>query len=265
MPRPIWKGSLVFGLVNIPVSLYQATKDMTISFTLLHREDHTPLKYKRWCPAHDREVGWKDIDRGYEITKGKFISLTKEELENLQLKTVKNIEVQKFVDLAAIDSIYFNTHYYLAPEEGGEKGYSLLHEVLALTNKVAIGRVVIHNKEHVVAVRPYQKGLVMTTLHYPNEVIDINKIEELERRVAVKGEELDLAKLLIDRMTGEFKPEEYADSYRQAVMQLIKQKAKGVEVQPAKPVEAETTVNIMKALQESVQATKKEKKTAPSA
>jgi DNA end-binding protein Ku len=255
----------VFGLVNIPVSLYPATKDMTISFTLLHSEDHTPLKYKRWCPADDKEVGWKDIDRGYEITKGRFISLTKEELENLQLKTVKNIEVQKFVDLASIDSIYFNTHYYQAPEGGGEKAYSLLHEVLALTNKVAIGRVVIHNKEHVVAVRPYQKGLVMTTLHYSNEVIDINKIEGLEKRVAAKGQELELAKLLIDRMAGEFSPEEYADSYRQAVMQLIKQKAEGIELQPAKPIEAEATVNLMKALQASVQSTKKERKTAPSA
>lgn len=265
MPRPIWKGSLVFGLVNIPVSLYPATKDMTISFTLLHSEDHTPLKYKRWCPAHNREVSWKDIDRGYEITKGKFIPLTKEELENLQLKTVKNIEVEKFVDLASIDSIYFSTHYYLAPDNVGEKAYSLLHKVLAITNKVAIGKVVLHNKEHIVAVRPYQKGLAMTTLHYPNEVMDINKIEELEKGVAVREQELDLAKLLIDRMTGEFKPEEYADSYRQAVMKLIKQKAEGVEVQPAKPVEAEATVNLMKALQASVQASKKEKKTAPSA
>ena len=266
MPRAIWKGSLVFGLVNIPVRLYAATKDRSISFNMLHSECHTPLKYKRWCPTCERDVGWDEIDKGYEITKDRFIPLTKEELERLQLKTVKSIDIQKFVDLASIDSIYFNTHYYLAPEEGGEKAYSLLHDILAVTNKVAIGKVVIHNKEHVVAVRPYQRGLAMTTLHYPSEVIDIGKIEELEKLVVVREQELDLAKVLIDHMSGEFKPEEYVDSYRQAVMQLIKQKAEGIEVPAAKPVEAEATVDLMKALQTSVQATKKEKKAAaPSA
>jgi DNA end-binding protein Ku len=262
MPRALWKGSLVFGLVNIPVKLYAATKDRAISFNMLHSECHTPLKYKRWCPTCEREVGWNEIDKGYEITKDKFISLTKEELERIQLKTVKSIDIQKFVDLASIDSIYFNTHYYLAPEEGGEKAYSLLHDILAVTNKAAIGKVVIHNKEHVVAVRPYQKGLVMTTLHYPNEVIDINKLEELEKLVVVRQQELDLAKVLIEHMSGEFKPEEYADSYRQAVMQLIKQKAEGIELPAAKPVEAEATVDLMKALQASVQAAKKEQKPA---
>lgn len=260
MPRAIWKGSLVFGLVNIPVKLYAATKDRAISFSMLHSECQTPLKYKRWCPTCDREVGWNEIDKGFEITKNKFIPITKEELEGLQLKTVKNIDIQKFVDSAAIDSIYFNTHYYLAPDEGGEKAYSLLRDVLALTNKVAIGRVVIHNKEHVVAVRPYQKGLIMTTLHYPNEVIDINKIEELGKPVELKEQELEIAKALIEHLSGEFRPEEYVDSYRQAVMQLIKQKAEGIQVPTAKPAEVVATVDLMKALQASVQALKKEQK-----
>lgn len=254
---------MVFGLVNIPVKAYAATRDRAISFKMLHSECHTPLKYQRWCPACEREVGWNEIDRGYPITKDKFIALTKEELEGLQLKTVKSIDVQKFVDSATIDSIYFSTHYYLAPDEGGEKAYSLLRDVLALTNKVAIGKVVIHNKEHVIAVRPYQKALVMTTLHYPSEVIDIDKIEELERPAVVREKELDLAKALIEHMGGEFKPEEYVDSYRQAVMQLIRQKAEGIEAPAPKPAEVAATVDLMEALQASVQAVKKGQRQAP--
>ena len=265
MPRALWKGSLVFGLVNIPVKVYAAAKDRAISFSMLHSECHTPLKYKRWCSKCEKEVGWNEIDKGYEISKSKFISLAREELEKLQLKTVKSIDIQKFVDLASIDSLYFSGHYYLAPEEGGEKAYSLLRDILTLTNKVAVGKVVFHNKEHVVAVRPYQRGLVMTTLHYPNEVTDINKLEELEKLVEVRERELDLAKALIEHMSGEFKPEEYVDSYRQAVMQLIKQKAEGIEVPAAKPLEAEATVDLMKALQASVKVVKKEQKPAPSA
>lgn len=249
-------------MVNIPVKLFAATKDRTISFSMLHRECHTPLKYKRWCPACNREVGWNEIDKGYEITKDRFISIAKEELERLQLKTVKSIDIQKFVDFAAIDSIYFNTHYYLAPEEGGEKAYSLLRDILALTNKVAIGKVVFHNKEHVVMVRPYRKGLVLTTLHYPKEVVDIGKIEELEKLVVVKEKELDLAKVLVEQMSGEFKPEEYVDTYREAVMQLIKQKAEGIEAPVAKPIEVAATVDLMKALEASVRAAKKEQKPA---
>lgn len=264
MPRAIWTGSLTFGLVNIPVKAYPAIKDRVISFKTLHSECHTPLQFKRWCPKCEREVNWNEVDKGYPITKEKFIVLTNKELENIQLKTTKSIEIQKFTDLASIDSIYFNDHYYLAPDEGGERAYTLLRDVLSLLNKVALGKVAFHNKEHVVAIRPYQKGLVMTTLHYPDEVVAIDKLEELERLGASREQELQLAKMLIERMEGEFRPEENVDNYRRAVMNLIKQKAGGEEIAAVKPIKVKPTVDLMKALEESVLAIKKEK-TPPSA
>ena len=259
MPRAVFTGSLTFGLVNIPIRVYPATKSMGISFNLICGDCHTPLKYKRWCPSCKREVEWNRIERGYGITKEKIVALTTEELERLQLKTVKSIEIQSFVEMTSIDSIYFDTHYYLAPDEGGEKAYSLLHDILSLTNRVAVGKVVMHNKEHVVAIRPYQKGLAMTTLHYADEVIDINRLEELDRLVVVREKELELARALVEHLAGDFKPEEYVDTYRQAVMQLIRQKAEGAAIPEAKPVEVEATVDLMKALEASVRAAKKEK------
>lgn len=259
MPRAIFKGSLSFGLVNIPIKLFPAIKDRAISFNMIHRECGTPLKYRRWCPKCEREVGWGEIDRGYPITKDKIIVLRKEELEGLRLKTTKAIEIQSFVDLTAIDSIYFAAHYYLAPEEGGEKAYSLLRDALAITNRAAVGKVVIHNKEHVVVVRSYQKGLLASTLHYADEVLSIEKIDELQKLPAVGERERELARILIESMEGEFKPEEYSDTYRQAVMELIRQKAEGIAVPAAKPVEVKATVDLMKALEASVMAAKKEK------
>ena len=169
---------------------------------MVHSGCSTPLKYKRWCPKCEKEVGWGDIDRGYPITKEKIIVLKREELERLQLKTIKTIDIQKFVDLTSIDSIFFAAHYYLAPEEGGEKAYSLLRDALSITNRAAVGKVVIHNKEHVVAIRPYQKGLVMTMLHYSDEVLDMDKLEELERLQAPGEKERELARVLIDHMGG---------------------------------------------------------------
>lgn len=256
MPRAVWKGSLSMGLINIPVRAYPATKSRAISFNMVHSECQTPLRYKRWCPHCGREVTWNEIDRGYEITKGKMIVLKREELERLQLKTVSTIDIRSFVDMSGVDSIYFAAHYYLAPGEGGEKAYSLLRDVLTITNRAAVGKVVIHNKEHVVAIRPYRRGLVMTTLHYANEVLDIEKLEELEKLPAVSERERELSKVLVQHLSGEFKPEEYVDKYREAVMQLIKQKAEGIALPAAKPIEVEATVDLMKALEASVKAVK---------
>ena len=173
---------------------------------MVHGECSTPLKYKRWCPKCEREVGWSEIDRGYQLTKDRLILMKREELERLQLKTIKSIDIQSFVDLTSIDSVFFASHYYLAPEEGGEKAYSLLRDALSITNRASIGKVVIHNKEHVVAIRPYQKGLAMTMLHYSNEVLDINKLEELERLPEVGDRERQLAKVLIEHMEANSSP-----------------------------------------------------------
>lgn len=247
------------GLVNIPVKAYPAIKDRTISFTMLCGDCHTPLKYRRWCSRCEREVGWDKIDRGYPITKDKFVILERSELDRLQLRTVKTIDIQKFVDGAAIDSLYFSSHYHLVPDEGGEKAYSLLKEALALTNKAAIGQVVIHNKEHLVAVWSYKESLVMSTMHYADEVVDPARLEELRGLVKVGDKERELAKVLVEHLSGDFEPGRYVDRYRHAVMELVRQKAEGVALPAAKPVEVEATVDLMKALEASVKAVRKEK------
>ena len=267
-PRALWKGSLSFGLVNIPVRLYPAIKDKAISFTMLCGDCHTPLKYRRWCSRCEREVEWDKIDRGYPITKEKFVILTKPELERLELKTVKTIDIQRFVDGAAIDSLYFSSHYHLVPDEGGEKAYSLLKDALALTNKVAIGQVVIHNKEHLVAIWSYKESLVMSTMHYADELVDPARLEELRALVKIGDKERELAKVLIEHLSGDFEPEKYVDRYRHAVMELVRQKAEGAVLPAAKPVEVEATVDLMKALEASVKTLVKEveaakKKPAP--
>lgn len=258
MPRAVWSGSLSFGLVNIPVKAYVATKDRSISFKMLCGKCHTPLQYKRWCPNCKKEVPWKDIDRGYKLTKDQFVVLTEEELEGLQLKSTKTIDIHRFVDGGAIDSLYLDKHYYLVPIEGGEKAYSLLHDVLALASKVAIGKMTMRNKEHVVGIRPYQQGLLMTTLRYPNEIVPMDTFEELGNLVESRERELDLAKALVKSMTGDFEPEKYTDEYRKAVMEMIKQKVEGVEVEVEKLPEVEKTKDLMRALKASVQTVKKE-------
>jgi DNA end-binding protein Ku len=258
MPRAVFAGALSFGLVSIPVKAYPAVRSKAISFNLLCGECHSPLKYKRWCPNCECEVEQKKIERGYRISKDSFVVIGSEELERLKLKTMKTIEIRSFVDAPAIESVYYNTHYYLLPDESGAKAYSLFYHVLSLTNKAAIGKVVMHNKEHIVAVRPYRRCLMMSTLHYADEIVNVAQLGEL--KLGATGEqEVKLARLLIEELSGEFKPEEYRDSYREAVMKLIKQKAEGVVLPEVKPVEARATVDLMKALEASVRAIQKEK------
>jgi DNA end-binding protein Ku len=261
MPRAVWKGSLSFGLVNIPIKLYPATKDKSISFRMVHRECGSPLKYKRWCPKCEREAKSDEIDRGFEITKEKMVILSEEELEGLRLKSTRAIEIQHFVDFTSIDSIYYSSHYYVTPQEGGEKAYSVFRMALALSNRAAVGRVVMHNKEHTVVIRPYQRGLIMSSLHYADEIQNIDRLEELEELPTVGKRESELATALIEQLSGEFKPEEYSDSYRRAVMELIQQKAEGVVAPIAKPAGVEATVDLMKALEASVKVAREKKST----
>jgi DNA end-binding protein Ku len=262
MPRAVWKGSISFGLVNIPIKLFPATKDKSISFRMIHRECGGPLKYKRWCPKCGQEAKGDEIDRGFEITRGKMVILKEEELEGLRLKSSRAVEIQRFVDLTGVDTIYYASHYYVVPQEGGEKAYTLLRTALALSNRAAVGKIVIHNKEHTVVIRPYRKGMVMSSLYYGDEIQNIDSLEELQGLPSVRKEESDLATALVEQMSGEFRPEEYSDSYRQAVMELIRQKAEGVAVPVTKAPEAAATVDLMKALEASVKLVR-EKKPAP--
>jgi DNA end-binding protein Ku len=260
MPRAIWKGSISFGLVNIPIKIYSATEDRQISFRTLDKEGH-PIEYKRWCPICKKEVKWQEVKKGYKISKDKYIILEKSDFAKIKLRTTKSVEIEEFVDAPQIDPIFIEKSYYVVPDEAGIKAYSLFLEALRISNKVAIGRVVLRNKEYLVALRAYKKGLVMHVLHYLQEIKPIEELAELKELVVVKENELKLAQALISRLTAkEFDASKFKDAYTEALKQIIKAKAAGETIEIEEKVEAEEAKSLMEALKASVEVVRKKKK-----
>lgn len=255
--RPIWKGHLTFGLVTIPIKLYTATDAKDIRFRLLHKSCMTPIQNKRYCPYHEEIVEWNDVVRGYEYAKGKFVAMTDEELERIPLDTAGTVSVSAFVDLAEIDPIYYERSYYLAPDEGGQKAFRLLHDTLSDSSKVAVGKVVIREKEHLVSVRPYNGAMVMSTLYYADEVRSPEEIPEFPVQAKVHPNEKKMALQLVEGMAAAFDPAEYKDDYREALQRVIAAKVEGAPVPTAEPKE-EKVVDLMEALRRSLQVTRKE-------
>lgn len=261
MPRAIWKGTISLSLISIPVKLYSATEPKEIEFHMVCGECGTPLKYKRWCPHCEKEVEWNKIKRGFKISKEKWVILEKEELEKIKLPTTKSIDIQSFVDVAQIDPIHYQKSYYVVPEEAGVKPYSLFVEALRLANKAAIGKVVLKNKEYLVALRAFRKGLVMHVLYYLREIRDIEKLPELEGLVVVRKEELELAKALISKLTEkEFDLSKFKDRYSESLKKLIKAKIEGKEFAVKAEARVEEAKSLMEALKASVEIAKKKKK-----
>ncbi len=257
--RPIWKGHLTFGLVTIPVKLYTATEAKDIRFRLLHRSCMTPIQNKRYCPQHDQIVDWNDVVRGYEYAKGKFVPVSDEELDSVPLETAGTVSVTSFVDLREIDPIYYEKSYYLAPDEGGQKAYRLLHDTMEGITKTALGKVVIKEKEHLVAVRPYDGTIVMSTLYYADEVRAVADIPEVPVQAKVHPNEKKMAMQLIEGLIAEFRPAEYRDDYRDALQKVIAAKVDGEAVVATPARKPEKVVDLMDALRRSLQMTRKER------
>ena len=258
--RAIWKGSISFGLVNIPIQVFSATQmeDYT-SFSQLCDKGHK-IKYKKWCPVEEREVPWSEIKKGYEITKNNYVVLEKEEIENIKLKTTNTVEVKEFIKSEEFDPIFIEKNYYVGPDPGKKKveaaakAYSLLVKILNETNKVAIGKVVLREKEHLVGLRAYQRGLVMHQLKYLDEIRPMDEIGNLNSLQKVDPKELSLGKTLVDNLTADkFDPGQYSDSYAKELEKLIEAKSKGQKV-PIKEVEEtpEETTDIIEALKASL-------------
>jgi len=256
--RPIWRGHLTFGLVTIPVKLYTATDPKDIRFRLLHKSCLTPIQNKRFCPHHDQIVEWNDVVRGYEYEKGKFVSLTEEDLESVPLETAGTVSVTSFVTLDEINPLFYEKSYYLAPDEGGQKAFRLLHDTMTEATRVAVGKVVIKEKEHLVSVRPHDGALVLSTLYYADEVRAVDDIPELPVQTKIHPNEKKMAMQLIEGLAAEFSPAEYTDDYRQALEKVINAKVQGepLEAPARKP---EKVVDLMDALRRSLQVTRKEK------
>lgn len=260
MARSLWSGSISFGLVNVPVRLYSAVQPKTVHFHMIRNTDASRISYRKVSASDGKEVPEEQIVKGYEVSPDKYVKLEKKELDALDPEHTRAIAIEKFVPLVEIDHIYFEKAYYLGPEKASKRAYALLLDAMKETNKVAIARIVFHNKEHLVALRPLDNAIVMFTLYYPDEVVPRDDLENIpDKADHPSGKELEVAKQLVDAISGEFEPKEYHDQYRQRVLELIEKKAAGktIESAPVKREKPSNVVNLMEALQASLAASKK--------
>ncbi|WP_100404655.1 non-homologous end joining protein Ku [Bacillus solitudinis] len=261
----VWKGSISFGLVNIPIKLHTATEDKDIKLRQLHKDCHTPISYHKVCPGCDEEVKPEDIVKAYEYVKGKFVILDAEDLEKLKKENEeKSVEIIDFVKLEEIDPIYFEKSYFMAPDNGGGKAYSLLRKALVESGKIGIAKIIIRSKEQLAVVRVYQETLLMETIHFPDEVRNVQEVPNIPTELVVVQKELDTALMLVEQLTTTFEPEKYHDEYRTALMELIEEKkagAKTVTATEKQPAAASNVTDLMSALQASLDKTKKKKPT----
>jgi DNA end-binding protein Ku len=261
--RTTWNGSLSFGLVTIPVGLAPATapkaRASDVTFRTLHRECKTPIKQKRWCPVHEREVSGDELVKGWEVSKGQFVIVEDADLEAIEQRdTSRAIEISSFVPLADVDPLYFDRTYFLAPSsaEAQRRPYVLLLNAMKETGMAAIGRMVIRGNENFVLIRPKDDALVLETLFLAEDVRSQAEIDEAVEAVDVKGPELDLARQLIDSLVGEWQPGELQSEYRASLREMLEAKLAGEEIAKPEPVAEAPVVDLMEALRKSVAATK---------
>lgn len=259
--RSIWKGSISFGLVTIPIAVFPATSSREkISFNMLRKSDRSPIRFKRVAETDGKEVPWDQIVKGYQYEKGKYVIFEEKDFDAVELESTNTISIQDFVDADQIDPIYFHTPYYLEPQKGGNAAYSLLRDVLAETGKVGIAKVAMRNREHLAAVKAYGQLLVMELMHFAQEISSADELKVTAEK-PVGNREKEMAKALLSQMTTDWDPAKYKDEYADAVMKLIEQKMKagGKETAGHKTPSQRATnvIDLAQVLQESLQATGK--------
>ena len=257
MARAIWSGAISFGLVNVPVKLYTATQPKAVRFNQLSGKTGARIRQKRVDPTTDQEVPYEDIVKGYEITADRYVTITNEELEALDPKATKTIDIEEFVDLADIDPIYYDHNYYLAPTAGGAKAYRLLLDAMRESGKIGIGKVVIRSKQQLCALRPVSDVLALTTMLWGDEVLSPDRLDEIGdiEEAQATDRELRMAEQLIESLSAQFEPEKFHDEYREQVLAMIERKAAGEEiaVQP-QAEEPAAAPDLMAALEASLAA-----------
>jgi DNA end-binding protein Ku len=253
-PRSIWRGAISFGLVSVPVRMFTATESKELRFHFLHKDDLAPIGYDKVRKDTGEHVDPEEIVRGFEIEKGRYVPLDEEDLDRLDIELTKAVDICDFVDLEEIDPIYFRKAYYLQPEDGAEKPYLLLVRALEETGKVGIAKVVIRNKQHLAALRTVDGLLVLETMYYADEV---RKPEKVKIKGELRKQEVDMAKTLVENLSEPFDPEKYDDTYRKELLQLLRAKAKGKKLPEPSDEEPGEVVDLMAALRESIDKTKR--------
>ena len=263
MPRAIWKGSISFGLVNIPIALYSATRREELKFRLLRKSDLSPVNYKRVAEKDGKEVSWDQIVKGYEYEKGKYVVLKDEDFERVDLEATQTVDIKDFVDQEDIDPMFFYKPYYLEPQKGGDKAYALLRDALKDSNKVGIAKVVIKTRQYLAGVKPEDSALVLELMHFADELADADKLH-VPKKTEVGKREMNMAKSLIDSMSSKWNPEKYKDDYREALMEVIEEKVeaggKEIEEKPKKAPKPTKIIDLVSVLQKSLEQTGGKKK-----
>jgi DNA end-binding protein Ku len=264
--RALWKGSVSFGLVNIPVELHTAVRDSRPRFRMLHAEDKSPVKFERVCAKEGTPVAWEELVKGYEYQKGRFVVLTKEDFQTAALEKSRTIDIRSFVKPEEIDDRFFETSYYLTPAKGGEKVYALLREAIRETGRVGIATIVLREAQHLAALEVVKQAMVLTMMRYAEELVDTSEYS-FPAATGVRKPELQMAKTLVEQLADDWKPEQYTDEYRENLMKIIKAKLKGKEPDlemPVEPQQAEV-VDLMERLRQSLQKAPASRKTRPRA
>ena len=255
MASSVWKGQLTFGLVSFPIRLFSAARSESISFNLLHKEDHSRIRQVTYCQAEDKPVPRSELVKGYEYEKDHYVEVEDEDIKKVAPKTAKVMEILEFVKASDVDPVYLESSYYVAPDEGGEKPYALLFQALRESGYYGVAKVAMHNREHIIILRPGAKGILSHTMYYQDE---IRQVEEFRTDTSlVKDKELAMAKMLISSLEAEFEPQKYHDDYRENLQKMIEAKIEGRNVVATPETHIATVIDIMEALKKSLAAKRK--------
>src|SRR5450432_1048307 len=253
--RAIWKGSISFGLVNIPIALYPATRKEELKFRLLRASDQSPVNYKRVAEKDGKEVPWGDIVKGYEYEKGKFVVLNEKDFQRVDLEATQTVDIQDFVDVEEIDPMFFYKPYFLEPQRGGDKAYVLLRDVLAQTKKVGIAKVIIKTRQYLAGVKALKHALVLELMHFAEELSDAEKLN-VPKSLEPGKREVDMARALVESMSAEWDPKRYKDDYRDALLEVIEEKVeaggKEIEEKPKEKRPSSKVIDLVAVLQQSL-------------
>ncbi len=264
MARAIWSGSISFGLVNVPVKLFSAVSQKEVHFNMLHDADGARISLKRFCSVENVEVPYENVVKGFEVTKGRFVVVSSDELDAADPKGARTIDIEDFVEISEIDPVYYDRTYYLAPDKGAGKAYGLLLDAMRNTKKVGIARFVLRSKQSLCCVRPLGDVLALSTMNYADEVVPVAELA-VEERSTPAPRELEMAERLVASLTTAFDPSRYRDEHRDKVLALIEKKAAGEEVVAAPDLPAAKVVNLADALAASLEAAKRHPRERPAA